>query len=90
MMPVHADEVTIQRIATARAIKATRLMYALMTDRRCVTGDTIKNLTDEEKAGLVERAGVKVASPLTWRVVEGAVKGIVAAANAVPDEGDEA
>lgn len=77
---LHADELTIQRIATARAIKATRLIYALMSTGEPVTVTTVAGLSDATKAAMVERAGVKVASSLTWEVVDGVIQGITRAA----------
>jgi hypothetical protein len=67
-----ADENRINAMATARAIKATRLWLALVKQRagHVPSADDIATLPHHLKDSAVTLAGVKVASEGTWKVVQ--------------------
>lgn len=79
---LQADEATIHRIATARAAKATKILWWMMVNqKRQVSVDVINRMTLAERDRIAKRAGCKTASPLTWKVVIATVETVLAEAN---------
>lgn len=52
----------------ARAIKAAHLADVLIM-RGCTDGDTVRRLSEGQRRGLEQAAGVREASALTWETV---------------------